>query len=105
MIRAGLFIATLLLSGSAVAQNQSLRDWFNSLRNPLGQVCCHNFDGISLEEAEWRIGSNGYQAYANGKWIDVPEDALVSEPNRLGRAHLWLRPDGTVRCFMPGSMT
>ena len=39
--------------------------------------------------------------------IDVPDDALITEPNRVGRTMVWpLRFDGQIliRCFMPGSM-
>lgn len=100
------FLAGLVLIAVGLqdrARGQSLRDWFNSLRSPAGSVCCVDFDGRSLEEADWRIGPNGYQVLAAGKWIDVPADAVVAGPNRLGRAHLWLRPDGGVRCFIPGS--
>ena len=41
-------------------------------------------------------------------WIDVPDDALITEPNRVGRTMVWpLRFDGQIliRCFMPGSMS
>lgn len=101
---AALVLIAVGVSDRARGQQQSLRDWFNSLRSPAGSVCCVDFDGRSLEEADWRIGPNGYQVLANGRWIDVPDDALVSGPNRLGRAHLWLRHDGTVRCFIPGPL-
>jgi hypothetical protein len=40
-------------------------------------------------------------------WIDVPDDALITVPNRVGRTMVWpLRFDGQIliRCFMPGSM-
>jgi hypothetical protein len=85
-------------------QEQSLREWFNSLRSPAGGVCCHNFDGISLDEAEWRNAGGKYEVLIEGKWVEVPEPNLVTAPNRLGRAHLWLRPDGGIRCFIPGVM-
>ena len=43
----------------------------------------------------------------SGEWIDVPDSALITEPNRVGRTMVWpLRIDGKIfiRCFMPGSM-
>ena len=85
-------------------QEQSLREWFNTLRSPAGGTCCHNFDGISLDEADWRNAGGKYEVLIEGKWVEVPEMNLVTVPNRLGRAHLWLRPDGGIRCFMPGVM-
>ena len=39
--------------------------------------------------------------------IDVPDDALITEPNRVGRTMVWpLRFAGQIfiRCFMPGNM-
>jgi hypothetical protein len=41
-------------------------------------------------------------------WIDVPDDAVITEPNRAGRTMVWPLRVGnliTIRCFMPGSMT
>jgi transposase len=48
-----------------------------------------------------------------GQWWDVPDEALIKEPNRAGRTMVWpvyyreldrsLRVE--IRCFMPGSMT
>ena len=43
-------------------------------------------------------------------WIDVPDDAVITEPNRAGRTVVWPMPviEGDtirIRCFMPGSMT
>lgn len=98
---ATLFLCLLTLPASP----QDLRSWFNQLRSPAGGLCCHNFDGISLEEDAWRTTGQGYQVLVEGKWIDVPDLNVVTEPNRLGRAHVWLRVDGTVRCFMPGQLS
>jgi hypothetical protein len=42
------------------------------------------------------------------KWVDVPDDALITEPNRAGRTMVWpIRFDNqiSIRCFIPGSMT
>ena len=41
-------------------------------------------------------------------WADVPEEPLISEPNRVGRTMVWLiygYMGVTTRCFMPGTMT
>lgn len=101
------FIGTVLMFFISVAHGQppSLREWFNSLQSPAGGVCCHNFDGASLEEDQWRVVGGHYEVFANGVWMTVPDLNVVTVPNRLGRAHLWLRSDGTVRCFMPGTLS
>jgi hypothetical protein len=89
----------------ARGQQPNLREWFNGLSSPAGGICCHNFDGISLEEDSWRTANGSYEVYVHGVWIVVPPMNVVTVPNRLGRAHLWLRTDGTVRCFIPGSLS
>lgn len=41
-------------------------------------------------------------------WIDVPDDAVITEPNRVGRTMVWPIKGTlgiTIRCFLPGSMT
>ena len=49
-------------------------------------------------------------------WIDVPDDSVITEPNKVGRTMVWpvyvdgYQDDGFyrgvwIRCFMPGSMT
>jgi hypothetical protein len=43
-----------------------------------------------------------------GEWIVVPDDAVITEPNRAGRTMVWPVKGslGTIiRCFLPGSMT
>jgi hypothetical protein len=40
--------------------------------------------------------------------IDVPDEAVITEPNGAGRTMVWpIRSylSTTIRCFMPGSMT
>ena len=40
--------------------------------------------------------------------LDVPEDAVITEPNRVGRTMVWPMRGYqglSIRCFMPGSMT
>jgi hypothetical protein len=42
-------------------------------------------------------------------WVDVPDEALITTPNRIGRTMVWpvwlAGADVVIRCFMPGSMT
>ena len=49
-----------------------------------------------------------YRVRIEGEWVDVPEEAVITEPNRVGRTMVWpIRGylGLTIRCFMPGSMT
>jgi len=41
----------------------------------------------------------------NGVWTAVPDEALITEPNKLGRPMLWLDQLDRIRCFIPGSGT
>jgi hypothetical protein len=45
----------------------------------------------------------------DGEWVVVPDNAVITEPNRVGRTMVWPIRDGVgglyIRCFMPGSMT
>jgi hypothetical protein len=53
-------------------------------------------------------GTGRYRVRLGGKWVDVPDAAVITEPNRVGRTMVSpLRGDlgVTIRCFMLGSMT
>jgi hypothetical protein len=99
-----------------------LSDWFTSLHSGKGP-CCDGSDAVSLEDPDWeaqnkagshyRVRVPRYGYVIDGKpqeliWVDVPEEAVISEPNRVGRTMVWPvygYMGVTIRCFMPGSMT
>lgn len=87
------------------ANGQTLREWFDSLKNQRGEVCCFNFDGQSVDDLGWKIERGKYHVWYNGAWNEIPDEAVVTVPNRLGRAHIWMRGDGSVRCFIPGPLS
>jgi hypothetical protein len=39
----------------------------------------------------------------NGTWREVPDEALLTEPNKFGRSMLWLDSLQNIRCFIPGT--
>lgn len=89
----------------------SLKQWFDSLHSGNGP-CCSVADGTAVADPDWQMwtagGRSHYLVRLDGKWIEVPDEALVTEPNRAGHAMVWpMYQDGTprVRCFMPGPMT
>jgi hypothetical protein len=97
--------------------NSPLKPWFDHLASGKG-LCCSMADGETVEDPDWEVHSstgtptetNGthYRVRLEGIWIDVPDDAVITEPNRAGRTMVWpMYMDGKVaiRCFMPGSMT
>jgi|SRR6185312_12472293 len=112
--------ALLLLAGAAFARddgryaNSALKPWFDSLRSGKGP-CCSDADGSAVSDADWQSSGGHYRVRVpmrpggdDLQWVDVPEDAVITEPNRAGRTMVWpiYGYQGlTIRCFMPGSMT
>ena len=102
-----------MVCGTALARDDGryagspLKPWFDSLKSGRGP-CCSDADGSALSDVDWETSNGHYRVRLEGEWIDVPEDALITEPNRVGRTMVWpMYRDGKpfVRCFMPGSMT
>lgn len=93
--------------------NSGLKSWFDQLKSSKGP-CCSDTDGTALSDVDWEATKEGhYRVRIEGKWWDVPEEAVIKEPNRAGPTMVWpiyYRALGTplnieIRCFMPGSMT
>ncbi len=88
--------------------NSPLKPWFESLRSKTGRQCCADADGAALTDLDWDTRGGHYRVRIDGEWVDVPDEAVVTGPNRAGRAMVWsyfLNGHPSVRCFMPGSMT
>ena len=86
--------------------NSPLKAWFDQLRSGKGP-CCSDADGTALSDVDWESHNGHYRVRLDNQWIDVPDDAVITEPNRAGRTMVWpLRGSTgiTIRCFMPGSM-
>jgi len=84
-----------------------LKAWFDSLKSGKGP-CCSDADGTAVSDVDWESGNGHYRVRLEGDWVDVPDEAVITEPNRVGRTMVWpIRGYGglTIRCFMPGSMT
>ena len=108
-----LLVASLLLcTHSALARDDGrysdspLKPWFDSLRSHLGP-CCSDADGVIVADPDWESHQGHYRVRLDGQWIEVPDEAVITEPNRAGRTMVW--PVRTafgisIRCFMPGSM-
>jgi hypothetical protein len=93
--------------GRYANSNPELKAWFDSLKSGKGP-CCSDADGTALSDVDWESKSGHYRVRLEGEWIDVPDDAVITAPNRIGRTMVWpMYRDGkiTPRCFMPGSMT
>src|SRR6266404_9970033 len=84
-----------------------LNNWFNRLASGRG-LCCSLTDGVTVADPDWESREGHYRVRLYGEWIDVPDDALITEPNRAGQTMVWpmlFNGEISVRCFMPGSMT
>jgi hypothetical protein len=86
--------------------NDPLHKWFDELASGKG-LCCSFADGVSIQDVDWDTQDGKYHVRLHGEWIDVPDTAVVTEPNRFGLAVVWpyLDSDGAtkIRCFLPGA--
>lgn len=116
-----LLVACGLISGANIAfardpdgryANSPLKGWFDSLRSGKGP-CCSDADGTALADVDWESKDGHYRVRIEGEWFNVPDDAVITEPNRAGRTMVWPMYERGVgmplkvhiRCFLPGSMT
>ena len=51
-------LALLLAAAVILIGDESLKPWFDSLRNKLGLYCCAEADGHPLDDGEWDIKDN-----------------------------------------------
>ena len=76
--------------------NSPLKPWFDRLVA----------DGVSVQDVDWDTQDGHYRVRIYGQWLVVPDDAVVTEPNRFGPAVVWPYNDRygntQIRCFMPG---
>jgi hypothetical protein len=95
------------LDGRYAAQNPELHQWFEGLRSGKGP-CCSDADGSAVSDVDWETAGGHYRVRIDGAWLEVPDEAVITEPNRIGRTMVWPIKGylGTsIRCFMPGSMS
>jgi hypothetical protein len=110
----GIFVAAQARDDGRYA-NRPLHAWFDQLASGRG-LCCSFADGFSISDVDWDSQDGHYRVRLDGEWTDVPDDAVVTEPNRFGPAVVW--PIGQpgayardsarnnaiqIRCFMPGA--
>ena len=83
-----------------------LKSWFDNLASGKG-LCCSFADGFSIRDVDWDVIDGRYRVRLDGHWVEVPDAALVTEPNRFGPAVVWPYQDTDgvtqIRCFLPGA--
>lgn len=105
-----------------------LDKWFQSLNSRKGPCCDGpNKDALHLAEVDWESqhkaghgyrvrvpkSVNDFAAAMRGEkvvteWVDVPDDAVIHEPNLAGQTLVWPMygyMGNTIRCFMIGSLS
>jgi hypothetical protein len=106
-------ISAGVLTGGAMARDDGryagspLKPWFDSLKSGKG-LCCSDADGFAVSDPDWESKDGRYRVRLEGEWIMVPDDAVITEPNRAGRTMVWPVKGSlgiSIRCFLPGSMT
>jgi hypothetical protein len=110
LVAAAALIAVALLLQNARAAGSypegAVHKWFDSLRSAKG-LCCSFADGRTLADPDWGTKDDHYWVIVDGVRYRVPDDAVVSEPNKYGSAVVWPYKDEqgqvVIRCFMPGA--
>jgi hypothetical protein len=85
-----------------------LDGWYAHLRSKHAVPCCDGSDAARVEDVDWESRDGHYRVRLEGQWVDVPDEAVVEEPNKDGRTLVWpyhINGLPAVRCFLPGSMT
>jgi len=103
-------------------EDSPLHSWFDQLASGRG-LCCSFADGQTVEDVDWDARDGRYRVYLRGLvvsginipdgWVEVPDEAVVTTPNKFGPAVIWpyLMWEGTgmpslaIRCFLPGAGT
>ena len=62
---------------------------------------------LTISDVDWDTKDGHYRVRLHGEWIDVPDIAVVTGPNRYGPAVVWPYMDENgktyIRCFLPGA--
>ena len=94
--------------GRYAGMDPVLHAWFDRLASGKG-LCCSFADGFAIEDVDWDTQGGKYRVRLDGEWTVVPDSAVVTEPNKYGRAVVWpyMDADGAtrIRCFLPGAGT
>jgi hypothetical protein len=94
--------------GKYAQQDPKMHKWFEGLKSGKGP-CCSDADGTALSDVDWRSVDKTdvhYQVRIDGDWIDVPDEAVLTQPNLYGRTMVWpIRGylGITIRCFIVGA--
>jgi hypothetical protein len=106
-----LAIAGMLALVPALAhdhRNPANNEWLKQQRNQNGNLCCDGDDWTRADDLEWSASAGRYKVRIGTDWLDVPPEALIREPNKMGHVLVWLRylnGQPVVFCFAPGTLS
>jgi hypothetical protein len=112
LVGGALFLGFGLATGAFAHDHNrpELNGWYQSLKNQNKMPCCDGSDAKHVNDLDWETQAkerSHFRVRIDGKWIDVPDEAVITEHNKAGFALEWHGyHDGEpfVRCFMPGQM-
>lgn len=86
-----------------------LKPWFENLTSGRGR-CCKDSDGVKISNTDWRSSGGHYEVWLEGRWIEVPDNAVITAPNPVGETMVWsIRGEGwpapAILCFLLGPTT
>ena len=104
------------LDGRYAQSDPQRKAWFEGLHSGKGP-CCADADGNTLKDNEWKSVNDPkkprihYSVQIENQWVDVPDEAVLNQPNLYGRTIVWPiyyrnykgETHIDVRCFIPGS--
>jgi hypothetical protein len=102
-----LFVGAVQARDDGRYMQSPLKPWFDSLKSGKGP-CCSVADGLAVSDPDWESKDGHFRVRVENEWIDVPDDAVIAEPNLAGRTMVWPVKGSlgtSIRCFMPGSMS
>ena len=102
-----LFVGAVQARDDGRYMQSPLKPWFDSLKSGKGP-CCSVADGLAVSDPDWESKDGHFRVRVENEWIDVPDDAVITEPNLAGRTMVWPVKGSlgtSIRCFIPGSMT
>jgi hypothetical protein len=102
-----LFVGAVQARDDGRYMQSPLKPWFDGLKSGKGP-CCSVADGLAVSDPDWESKDGHFRVRVENEWIDVPDDAVITEPNLAGRTMVWPVKGSlgtSIRCFMPGSMS
>lgn len=109
-----IILATLIICAAISAawahrhDRPELQGWLAGLHDSNGISCCDSSEATRLDDPEWKNDNGHYFIFLEGEWIEVPDKAVINEPNKYGEALVWPWHENghpKVRCFIPGSQS